>query len=376
MKVAIVHYWLVGMRGGEKVLEEFCKLYPQADIYTHAAIPENLSDTIRRHRITETFIARLPGGRKHYQKYLPLMPRALDLTGYDLVISSESGPAKGVITHPDALHVCYCHSPMRYIWDQYHIYRAEAGRLTRLMMPWLAHRLRIWDTASAARVDHFVANSGFIARRIAKSWRREAAVIYPPVDVSAFSGPDLAEPEDFYLYAGELASYKRPDLVVDAFTRSGKPLVVIGEGSERRALEARAGSNVRFLGRVSFEDLKDHYRRCRALVFPGVEDFGIIPLEVMASGRPVLAFAEGGAMETVIEGRTGMFFHEPTVEAVLEGVEALERVLPGFDPQALRDHAAGFTAERFRAEFKAFVEARQAELAHHRTNPQGAVAAS
>lgn len=192
MKVAIVHYWLVGMRGGEKVIEEFCKLYPDADIFTHAAIPENLSDTIRRHKITETFIARLPGGRKHYQKYLPLMPHALealDLTGYDLVISSESGPAKGIITHPDALHICYCHSPMRYIWDQYHIYRAEAGRLTRLMMPWLAHKLRIWDMASAARVDHFVANSGFIARRIAKSWRRKAAVIYPPVDVSAFSGP-------------------------------------------------------------------------------------------------------------------------------------------------------------------------------------------
>lgn len=361
MKVAIVHYWLVGMRGGEKVIEELCRLYPQADIYTHVAIPENLSDTIRAHKITETFIARLPWGRKLYQKYLPFMPRALealDLTGYDLVISSEAGPAKGVISDPDALHVCYCHSPMRYIWDQYHIYRGQAGRLTRLLMPLIAHPLRIWDAASAARVDHFIANSNFVARRIAKSWRREAVVIYPPVDVEAFRQDAPAEVGEFYLYAGELISYKRPDLVVEAFTKSGKPLVVIGDGAARKALEVMAGPNVTFLGRVSFEVLKEHYARCRALVFPGVEDFGIMPLEVMAAGRPVIAYAKGGATETVIDGKTGILFHEQSVGALDQAVERLEADLEAFVPADLEAHAETFSVPRFAQEIQHFIDAK------------------
>ena len=365
MKVALVHYWLVGMRGGEKVLEELCRLYPDADIFTHVAAPENLSETILKHRIIETFIGRLPMAKKHYQKYLPLMPWALeglDLTGYDLVISSESGPAKGVITNPDALHVCYCHSPMRYIWDQYHIYRKEAGWLTRTVMPLLAHRLRIWDTASAVRVDHVVANSAFVSRRVKKFWGREAEVIPPPVDIDAFT-PNGQQAENFYLCAGELVTYKRPDLVIEAFNRSGRNLVMIGDGPARAQLEAKAGPNIRFLGRVPFDVLRDHYARCRALVFPGVEDFGIVPLEVMASGRPVLAYGRGGVLETVKDGETGLFFDEPTVEALEACIVRFEASEDRFMPQDLHKHAATFAPHIFRTRFAEFVAGRIGPIA-------------
>lgn len=357
-----MHYWLVGMRGGEKVIEEFCRLYPQADIFTHVAIPENLSDTIKKHRIIETGIARLPGAKKHYQKYLPLMPQALealDLSGYDLVISSESGPAKGVITGPDTVHVCYCHSPMRYIWDQYHIYRNQAGWLTRSAMPYLAHKLRIWDTVSASRPDHIVANSAFVAKRVAKFWGREADVIHPPVDLEAFK---LAQtpPEDFYLTAGELVTYKRADLVINAFNRSGRKLVMIGDGPERERLQASAGPNIQFLGRVSFDVLRDHYARCRALIFPGVEDFGIVPLEVMASGRPVIAYGQGGALETVREGQTGLFFQEDSPAAINTAIDKLEAEYEKFNAATIRAHAEGFSAVRFRDTFSEFVTERMA----------------
>ena len=359
MKVAIIHYWLVGMRGGERVLEQICQLYPDADIYTHVANPGALSDVIRAHKISETFISRLPKARKLYQKYLPLMPRALealDLQEYDLIISSESGPAKGVITRPDALHVCYCHSPMRYIWDLYGEYKSNAGWLTRFVMPELAHRLRIWDTTSAARVDHIIANSHFVARRISKSWGREASVIHPPVDVDSFLPSRNSSGYKFYLYAGELVSYKRPDLVVDAFNGSSLKLVVIGDGPERARLEKSSGDNITFLGRVPFYTLREYYANCRALIFPGVEDFGIVPLEVMASGRPVLAFSGGGALETVVDGVTGTFFHKATKISLLEGLERLEAIIDSLDSDEIRRHALTFHPEKFRSSFKAAVD--------------------
>jgi glycosyltransferase involved in cell wall biosynthesis len=319
MKVALVHYWLVGMRGGERVLESLCRMFPDADIYTHVAIPERLSDTIRRHKITETFIARLPFARTWYPRYLPLMPlalEALDLTGYDLIISSEAGPAKGVIPGPDTVHLSYCHSPMRYIWDQYNIYRDQAGMITRLLMPLFAHYLRIWDAAAAMRVDLFVANSQFVARRINKFYRREAAVVHPPIMVDEFVPVATTEHSDYYLWCGELVRYKRPDIAIEAFNANGKLLVVIGDGDDRKHLEAIAKPNITFLGKASFESLKSHVARCRALIFPGEEDFGIVPLEVQAAGRPVIAYAKGGALETVIDGKTGVFFREPSSESL------------------------------------------------------------
>ena len=373
MRVAIVHYWLVGMRGGEKVLEEFCRLYPQADIFTHVYRPEKTSALINRHRITTTFIGRLPFAATLYQKYLPLMPMALeelDLTGYDLVISSESGPAKGIVTHPDAVHICYCHSPMRYLWDQYHTYRGKSGRLTRLTMSITMPFLRAWDMSSAARVDRFVANSTFIGRRIAKAYRRDSTVIFPPVDVEAFTIAD-APRRDFYLCAGQLVPYKRVDLAVTACTRLGRQLVVVGTGSEMARLRAMAGPTVEFRGWASFEELQSLTQNCRALLFPGEEDFGIVPLEAMAAGRPVIAYGSGGALDTVVEGQTGTFFAEQTVESLEHAIARNEAIENDFDPQRIRRHAKSFASDVFRERFSTFVEATMRELTGRRTPAPG-----
>ncbi|MEL6416747.1 MAG: glycosyltransferase, partial [Pseudomonadota bacterium] len=329
MRVALVHYWLTNMRGGERVLETFCEMFPQADIYTHVVDRSKLSDTLNRHEIKTTFVSNLPFAKSQYQKYLPFMPRALeelDLTGYDLVISSESGPAKGVITSPDAFHLCYCHSPMRYIWDLYPHYLGTAGLLARQVFPGIAHRLRKWDVTSAARVDQFIANSNFVARRIRKFYRRDSEVVFPPVAVSEFAQARQAGPGEYYLAAGEMVGYKRFDLVVDAFTKLGAPLVVVGEGEQMKALQQRAGQNVKFVGRVKFSELKQRFGECKALVFPGEEDFGMIPVEVMAAGRPVIAYGKGGALDTVVDGKTGILFGEQTVDSLIDAVSRFEAV--------------------------------------------------
>lgn len=349
MKVAIVHYWLVGMRGGEAVLEELCKLFPQADLFTHVADPARLSLTLRRHKITETFIARLPFARRAYPMYLPLMPRALerlDLTGYDLVISSEAGPAKGVIVAPDATHICYCHSPMRYIWDQMPVYAESARLLSRIALRHFAHGLRVWDTTSAARVDHFIANSRFTAQRIAKAYRRDATVIHPPV---APCTPVQKRADAGYLWLGELVSYKRPDLAVQAFNASGRPLTIVGDGPERRRLQAMAGSNITFRGRVDDRQKAQALADCRALVFPGVEDFGIVPVEAAAAGKPVVAFGRGGARDTVLDGTTGVLFHEPSAVALNHAIDRLEQ--GPFPAQRLKTHAERFAPDMFRHRF-------------------------
>ncbi|MEP2639972.1 glycosyltransferase [Roseobacter sp.] len=353
-RVALIHYWLVGMRGGEKVLEALCEMYPQADIFTHVVDPAQLSDRLLRHQIYTTRIGRLPMARRMYQKYLPLMPRALeelDLTGYDLVISSEAGPAKGVICPPDAPHLCYCHSPMRYLWDQYHVYRNDAGLLTRTVMPRLAHGLRQWDVTSAARVDGFAANSHHVANRIHKYWRRTADVVHPPVAVEDFAPVPREELGDFYLWAGELAPYKRPDLAIEAFRQLDKPLVVIGGPDDRtRQLAQLAGPQTRFLGKVPFDDLKWHMARCRALIFPGEEDFGIVPVEIMASGRPVIGYGRGGLMDTVVDGQTGVLFQTQTVDALIDAVERFEADLAqNVAPEDLVRHAARFSKQAFRS---------------------------
>lgn len=357
MKVAIIHYWLVGMRGGEKVIEALCEMYPQADIFTHVYVPEMVSDRIRQHRIFPTFINALPRAARMYKTYLPLMPLALeqlDLSGYDLIISSESGPSKGIVAPPHALHVCYCHTPMRYIWNMYHEYRKSAGWVTRVMIPPLTHYLRIWDVTSAARVDSFVANSATVARRIHRYYGANSIVIYPPVDTNAFSVAAPSELEDYFLMAGELVSYKRPDLAVRAFNEMKLKLIVIGGGEMIDEIRRLAGPTVTVLGAQPLGVLKQHYARCRALIFPGEEDFGMVPVEVMASGRPVVAFGRGGATETVAKGTSGVFFEEQTVEAISSAVRSLASI--EIDPEKIAAHASQFGRDQFFQKMRAHID--------------------
>lgn len=368
MKVALVHYWLVNMAGGEKVLEALCRLYPQADIFTHVVDREKLLPEFRRHKISTTFINSLPASRRLYKKYLPLMPHALeqlDLTDYDLVISSESGPAKGVITRADTPHICYCHSPMRYLWDFYQDYLDSAGSVTRLLMRPLFHRLRLWDYASAQRVDHVIANSRTVARRVRRWWGKEAAVIHPPVDISRFSSPRMAalqdvpgspEPDSYYLCLSELVSYKRVDLAVEACTRTGRRLIVAGDGPERKLLESIAGPTVSFVGRVDNEALPALYAGCKAFLFPGEEDFGITPLEAMAAGRPVIAYGRGGVLDSVADGETGIFFERQTADSLTKALDTYEASTEQtWTRDRLKRQAESFSEEIFRKKMIAFI---------------------
>ena len=362
MKVAIVHYWLVNWRGGEKVVEALLELYPEADIYTHVYDESLTEGKLKGRNIFTTFINRLPFATKYYKKYLPLMPIALeqlDLREYDLVISSESGPAKGVITRPDSLHICYCHTPMRYVWDMYPDYMASAGRVTRWFMRPLIHYLKIWDRLSADRVDFFIANSHFVAKRINKFYRRDAKIIYPPVDIDDFDV--VAEKSDFYLVLGQLTPYKRADLVVEAFWLNGKKLVIIGDGEQFDVLKARENENISVLGRQSWSECKYYLSKAKALIFPGVEDFGMVPVEAMACGTPVLAYAKGGAVETVEDGRSGFLFHEQTVYALNECINKFESGKIRLDTKVVRKQAENFSKIRFHQEINAFIQSKLSE---------------
>lgn len=357
MKVAIVHYWLVGMRGGEKVVEALCEMFPDADVFTHVYDPNTISETIKRHQIRTTFVQRLPRAKRWYQRYLPLMPLALeqlDLGEYDLVISSESGPAKGVIVGPDTAHVCYCHTPMRYLWDMYGQYLSNAGFITRTAMRPLIHYLRLWDVSTAARVDRFVTNSAYVGRRVMKYYRRDSAVIPPPVETEAFK-PN-SEIGDHYLFVGQLVRYKRADLAVEAFNRLGRKLVVIGDGEQFRPIKREAGSNITLMGWQPASVLREQYARCRALIFPGLEDFGIVPVEAMASGRPVIAYGKGGALETIVEGRTGTFFAEQTADSLAEAVERFEAMESDLSPNHIAEHARQFDKAVFKRRMGQLIE--------------------
>jgi glycosyltransferase involved in cell wall biosynthesis len=368
MRVAIVHYWLVNRRGGERVVEALCELFPQADLFALVADRKTLSSELQKHRLTTSFLQKLPGSRKWHRHMLPLYPLAveqLDLRGYDLVISSESGPAKGVLTGPETCHICYCHTPMRYLWNMYHEYLSGSGlgSLGKLAFGLTAHYLRLWDQASAARVDHFVANSHTVAARIRKYYRRDAEVIYPPVDV--IGGQAAGHTESYYLVVGQLANYKRIDLAIAACNNLARELRVVGVGEEYQRLRRIAGGTVRFLGTISDEEVRKQYAQCRALLFPGEEDFGIVPVEAQASGRPVIALGKGGAMETVVgmdgdeptrpEQSTGVFFEEPTASALVEAIRKFEAVEHRFSPCFIRDHAEQFDKQHFLNKMGTFV---------------------
>ena len=308
MKTALLHYWLTNVRGGEKVLAALAEMFPDADVFTHAYLAEDMKGLLEGRGVTESFIARLPFGRQHPQAYLPFLPaasRSLRLDGYDLIISSESGPIKGIRKPSGARHVCYCHTPMRYIWDMHDEYYRSAGIAGKIAMKLFTGYLRKEDLKSADSVDVFVANSAFVAERIRRIYGREATVVHPPVDVG-FYGATERTVGDYYLFVGACVKYKRLDLAEAACRKMGRHLVVAGGGT------------------VSDEELRSLYAGAKALLFPGIEDFGIVPVEAQAAGAPVIAFGRGGALETVLPGRTGLFFNEQTVDSLCGAIEEFE----------------------------------------------------
>jgi glycosyltransferase involved in cell wall biosynthesis len=375
LRVAIVHYWFVTFRGGERVVEVLADTFPQADIFAMVLDPKALPPLLRSRKFTTSFLQKVPGIRRHYKKFLPLFPLALEqfkLDDYDLVISSESGPAKGVLTGPHTCHICYCHTPMRYVWDMYHQYRAKKGMgiVSRSVFHLAAHYMRMWDLAAAARVDYFVANSQNVAARIFKHYRRRATVIHPPVMVSA--GYISSQVEDYYLLVSQLVNYKRVDVAIDACNRLRRPLRIIGEGEEYARLRGLAGPTVKFLGHLPDQELRENYARCRALLFPGEEDFGIVPVEAQSFGRPVIAFGRGGALETVVggfpgdcyapESSTGVFFAEQSGEFLAQAIRFFESNECRFSPTFIRRHAERFDESRFKAEMRAFINAKMVEF--------------
>lgn len=356
MKTAIITDWLTQMGGAERVVLAIKELFPDAPIFTTVYNPDTVDKVFYSMDIRPSFIQKLPGAKKSYQKYLPLMPTAVeqyDLTEFDLVISSSSSVAKGVVTRADTVHVCYCHTPMRYAWDFYHEYLngPDVGSLKKKLIPWLMNYIRMWDRLSADRVDYFLANSKNVANRIKKHYHREAQVLYPPVETSYFSPVD--EDEEFFLVISRLVPYKRVDLAIQACNELKLPLRVIGTGPEFERLKALAGPNVQMMGRLSQEEIRWHYARCRALLFPGEEDFGITPVEAQASGRPVIAFGKGGALETVVEGKTGMFFEEQTIEALVSSLREFDKF--SFDKAVIRKHAETFDTKLFKVKLQQYI---------------------
>jgi len=356
MKVALMQYWLVKMGGAEKVLAALGEIYPQADLFTHAYWPKGVTG-FEKFKVTESFIAKLPLGRRRPQCYLPLLPmanRSFDLNGYDLVLSSESGPIKGIRKPEGACHVCYCHTPMRYIWDMYDEYYSRASAGGKIAMRIFCDFMRREDLKSADSVDAFVANSSFVAERIRRIYGRDSVVVHPPVDVGFFAGE--YEKKDYYLFASRLELYKRPDLVIEACTKMNRSIVVIGNGNMQAELLKRYAANplVTFLGRVSDDELRRAYGEAKAFIFPALEDFGIVPVEAQAAGTPVIALGKGGSLETVRGGETGVFMPEASCEALCNAIEEFESCT--WDPALCRKNAARFTKERFIEGFRNAVD--------------------
>jgi glycosyltransferase involved in cell wall biosynthesis len=366
MKIALVHDWLTGMRGGEKCLEVLCELFPEATVYTLLHKKGSVLETISRMKIKTSFVQKLPFALNHYQKYLPLFPTAIeqfDLTDYDLVISSSHCVAKGVITRPETCHICYCFTPMRYAWEMYYTYFAgnSFNPIIRWSVPFFMSYLRTWDERSADRVDHYVAISENVRRRIKKHYRRDSEVIYPPADIDYFT---LSRKEGgYFLVVSALVPYKRIDLAILAFNELNLPLVVIGEGSEKKKLMKIAGGNVKFVNWQTHSDLKRYYAGCKALIFPGEEDFGIVPVEAQACGKPVIAFGKGGATESINgaypdqkinSSHSGIFFYPQTKEALIQAVQRFD--LTVFNPEVIRENALRFDRGVFKRKIKEFIK--------------------
>ena len=368
-RVALVHDWLTGMRGGERCLEVLCELFPDAPLFTLLHVPGSVSSQIERRRIVTSFVQRLPNASERYRHYLPTFPLAIrrfDLSGYDLVVSMSHCVAKGVRVAPRALHLCYCFSPMRYVWDLSSDYFGPGhGLAARVLGPPIAAALRRWDRRTSG-VHRFVAISRHIGDRIRRAYDRSADVIYPPVDVQRFEIADAAD--DYYLVVGALVPYKRIDLAVGAANRLGRRLVIVGTGPEDARLRALAGPTVSFLGWQPDAEIARLYARCRALIFPAVEDFGITPLEAAAAGRPTLALARGGALETMVGSDvadappTAVFFAEQTVDALVEAIERFERAADRFDAKALRARAESFDRPIFKQKLGDYIAARWGEF--------------
>jgi len=354
IRVAVIHDWLITYRGGERVLEAILELYPDADIFTLFYNPEKLPGTITRHKIKASFLNRLPGVEKFYRYLLPFFPMAIerfDLSGYDLVISSSHCVAKGVLPSPKARHLCYCHTPSRYLWDRYQDY--FGNNPLEPIIYFIVHWLRSWDVSSSARVDRFVANSTWVQKRIEKYYRRSSEVVFPFAALDRFQLSTAAR-EDYYLVVSALVPYKRIDLAVHACRELDRPLRIIGDGPDLEKLKAVAGPNVTFLGSASGEVLLDAYSKARAMLMPGEEDFGITPLEAMACGTPVVALGRGGALDTVIDGKTGLFFSDPTTESLKEGLVRFEAA--NYSREACREQAERFTRERFQTGLKRAID--------------------
>jgi len=354
MKVAIVHHWLIKMGGGEKVVEYLCDLYPEADIYTHVYDQTKISDKINKHNVNTTFIGKLPLSKKYYKHYLPLMPLALKLLNlkeYDLIISSESGPSKGFQRNSNSIHICYCHSPMRYLWDLSNEYNKKFNFLEKMVSKLVFPFLRKWDVSTAKDINLIIANSHFVSNRIFNCWGQKSKVIHPAINYSEFSISDNVS--DYYLVLSRHVPYKKIDIVIEAFNVNNKKVIIIGDGPDLKEMKGMANTgNITFLGWIDDKTKKKYLSECKALLFPGIEDFGIVPIEAMASGRPVIAYNKGGALDYVIDNKNGLFFNEQSYDCLNDKINEFEMNYEKFNSNLIRDSVKRFDKEYFYKEIK------------------------
>lgn len=371
MRVAIVHHWFISLAGGERVVDTIASIFPSAEMFTLFLDERKLPPAIQKCKITTSFLDKVPWARRAHRHLLPFYPLAvemLDLSGYDLVITSDSGPMKGVVTDPNAVHICYCHSPMRYLWDGYSAYARQMSLLARGVFGLTSHYVRNWDYAAAQRVDHFIANSNYVAGRIRKYYRRDSTIIHPPINTSHSFLAD--KHENYYLAVGRLVPYKRTDILIGACCKLGRKLVLVGDGPEMKRLKKQATKNVEFLGEVDESQLRNIYAKCRALLFAADEDFGMVPLEAQSYGRPVIAFGKGGSLETVIgaynpagqqkkkddKAVTGIFFEKQTADSLADAILTFEASEDEFVPENIQLHARQFDTSIFVKRLRNYIE--------------------